>query len=206
LLPADLAEVAAATKGFLPDDEAAELHAAALAAPGGPFLEIGSYCGKSAVWLGDAARAAGTVLYTVDHHRGSEETQPGWEHHDPDTVDPATGRVDTLPFLRRTLAAAGLEDVVIALVGPSAAIGAWWSTPLGFLFVDGGHGDEVVRSDEAAWLHHVRPGGVLAIHDVIPDPADGGQAPYELWRRCLASGRWTDRSAVGNLRTLTRIV
>lgn len=204
-LPDRLAEVAAATKGFLPDDEAEALHAAALDAPGGPFVEVGTYCGKSSVWLGHAARQRGTVLFTVDHHRGSEENQAGWEHHDTDVVDPDTGRMDTLPFLRRTLAAAALEDVVIAVVGESATIGAWWATPLGFLFIDGGHADAVVRRDEAAWLHHVRPGGVLAIHDVFANPTDGGQAPHDLWRRCLDSGRWTERSATGSLRTLTRL-
>ena len=195
--------VAAATKGFLPEDEAEALHAAALGADG-PFLEVGTYCGRSAVWLGAAARASGTVLFAVDHHRGSEENQPGWEWHDPELVDPGTGRMDTLPFLRRTLAAAGLEDVVVPVVGPSATVGAAWATPLGFLFVDGGHGDAVVRADEAAWLPHVREGGLLAIHDVFPDPADGGRPPYELFQRCLASGRWDPVAVVGSLRVLAR--
>ena len=195
--------VVAATKGFLPDDEAEALHAAALAAEG-PFLEVGSYCGRSAVWLGAAARARGTVLFAVDHHRGSEENQQGWEWHDPEVIDPATGRMDTLPFLRRTLAAADLEDVVVPVVGPSAVIGRAWATPLGFLFVDGGHGDDVVRADEAAWLPHVRAGGLLAIHDVFPDPTAGGRPPYELYRRCLASGTWHDVSATGSLRVLRR--
>ena len=195
--------VAAATKGFLPDDEAEALHAAALAAEG-PFLEVGSYCGRSAVWLGAAARARGTVLFAVDHHRGSEENQAGWEWHDPEVVDPTTGRMDTLPFLRRTLAAADLEDVVVPVVGPSATVGWAWASPLGFLFIDGGHGEDVVRADEAAWLTHVRAGGLLAIHDVFPDPADGGRPPYELYRRCLASNRWDDVSATGSLRVLRR--
>jgi len=197
--------VAAATKGFLPDEEAEALHAAALEADG-PFLEVGSYCGLSAVWLGAAARARKTVLFAVDHHRGSEENQPGWEWHDPQVVDPATGRIDTLPFLRNTLAQAGLEDVVVPVVGPSATIGPAWATPLGFLFVDGGHGDEVVRADEAAWLPHVRGGGLLAIHDVFPDPAAGGRPPYDLYRRCLTSGSWADVSATGSLRVLRRAV
>ncbi|MFP5375727.1 MAG: class I SAM-dependent methyltransferase [Acidimicrobiia bacterium] len=195
--------VADAAKGFLPGDEAEALHAAALAADG-PFLEVGSYCGKSAVWLGAAARERGTVLFTVDHHRGSEENQPGWEWHDPEVVDPATGRMDTLPFLRRTLADAGLEDVVVPVVGPSATVGRAWATPLGFLFIDGGHGEQVVRDDEVAWLPHVRAGGLLAIHDVFPDPADGGRPPYELYRRCLDSGRWYDVTATGSLRVLRR--
>ena len=195
--------VAGATKGFLPDDEAEALHEAALGADG-PFLEVGSYCGRSAVWLGAAARARGTVLFAVDHHRGSEENQPGWEWHDPEVVDGASGRIDTLPFLRRALAAAGLEDAVVPVVGTSATVGAAWATPLGFLFIDGGHGEDVVRADEAAWLPHVRADGLLAVHDVFPDPADGGRPPYELYRRCLASGAWHDLAATGSLRVLRR--
>ena len=196
-------EAADAAKGFLPPDEAVALHEAALAADG-PFLEVGTYCGKSSVWLGAAARERGTVLFTVDHHRGSEENQAGWEHHDPEVVDPRTGRMDTLPFFRRTVEAAGVEDVVIAVVGPSATVGHAWGTPLGFLFIDGGHGDDVVRADEAAWLHHVRAGGLLAIHDVFADASQGGQPPYELYRRCLDSERWEDVSATGSLRVLRR--
>ena len=105
----------------------------------GPLLEIGSYCGKSAVYLGSAARARGTVLYTIDHHRGSEENQAGWEHHDTEVVDPRTGRMDTLPFFRRTIEDAGLEDGVVGVLGDSPTVGRFWSTPLGFLFIDGGH-------------------------------------------------------------------
>ena len=197
--------VADATKGFLPDDEAEALHLAGLAASG-PMLEVGAYCGKSAIWLGSAAQTNGTVLFSVDHHRGSEENQAGWDWHDPEVVDPATGRMDTLPFWRRAIAEAGLEEHVIAVVGPSAVVGAAWATPLGLLFIDGGHGDDVVRSDERAWVRHVAPGGLLAIHDVFPDPADGGRPPYELYLRVLAGGAFTEEANLGkgSLRVLRR--
>src|SRR5215468_4417567 len=132
-----LLEVARAAIGFMPDDEGLALHAAALeAAPLGPLLEVGTYCGKSAVYLGAAARAGGTILYTVDHHRGSEENQAGWEWHDEQLVDPRTGRMDTLPFFRRTIEDAGLEDAVVAVVGPSTTVASHWATPLGLVFVD----------------------------------------------------------------------
>jgi MMP 1-O-methyltransferase len=175
--PALLA-VARRAKGFMPDDEGLALHDAGLraAASGlGPLLEVGTYCGKSAVYLGAAARAGGSVLFTVDHHRGSEENQAGWEHHDPEVVDPVTGRMDTLPFFRRTIAEAGLEDVVIGVVGHSVTVATHWRTPLGFLFIDGGHAADVAWADYRSWTPHVAPGGVLAIHDVFPDPADGGR-------------------------------
>jgi len=201
--------VAAGAKGFLPDDEAAALHHTGLVAAGegrGPLLEVGAYCGKSAVWLAAAARHGATVLFSVDHHRGSEENQPGWEWHDPELVDPASGRIDTLPWWRRTIADAGLEDVAVAVVGESTAVGEAWGSPLGLLFIDGGHGDEVVKADERAWVHHVAPGGLLAIHDVFPDPADGGRPPYELYRRVLEGGEFHEEPTLGegSLRVLRR--
>jgi predicted O-methyltransferase YrrM len=191
---------ARAAKGFMPDDEGLALYDAGLAAAGtglGPLLEVGTYCGKSAVYLGAAAREGGTVLFTVDHHRGSEENQAGWEHHDASEVDPRTGRMDTLPSFRRTMEDAGLEDVVIGVLGQSVAVARHWQTPLALLFVDGGHGDDVVRADEAAWIPKVASGGLVAVHDVFPDPADGGRPPYELYRRLLDSGRFTEDESLG---------
>ena len=204
-MDARLVEVARAAKGFMPDDEGLALNAAGRdAASVGPLLEVGSYCGKSAVYLGAAARAAGAVLFSVDHHRGSEENQAGWEHHDAELVDPATGRMDTLPFFRRTIERAGLEDVVVAVVGDSPAIAAHWRTPLGLVFVDGGHALDVVVADYEAWSPHVAAGGVLVFHDVFEDPRDGGQAPFEVWKRAVASGMFTPVSTTGSLRVLRR--
>jgi predicted O-methyltransferase YrrM len=204
-MDARLLEVARAAKGFMPDDEGLALNAAGRDAVSvGPLLEVGSYCGKSAVYLGAAARAGRNLLFSVDHHRGSEENQAGWEHHDPEVVDPATGRMDTLPFFRRTIERAGLEDVVVAVVGDSPAIAAHWRTPLGLVFVDGGHALDVVLADYEAWSPHVAAGGVLVFHDVFEDPRDGGQAPFEVWKRAVASGMFTPVSTSGSLRVLRR--
>jgi len=193
-----LLEVARAAKGFMPEAEGLALHAAGVAGGRfGPLLEIGTYCGKSAVYLGAAAQEHDTVLFTVDHHRGSEENQAGWEHHDTSVVDLRTGRMDTLPFFRRTMEDAGLEDVVIGVLGRSVPVARYWQTPLALLFIDGGHGDDVVRADEAAWIPKVAPGGFVAIHDVFPNPADGGRPPYELFRRLLASGDFTEDESLG---------
>lgn len=196
--------VALAAKGFMPEDEGLALHRAGQAAGSvGPLLEVGSYCGKSAVYLGTAARSAGTVLFTVDHHHGSEENQAGWEHHDPDVVDPATGRIDTLPFLRRTIEDAALEECVVAVVGESVTVARYWGTDLGLLFIDGGHARDVAMADYLAWSRFVMPGGLLAIHDVFEDPADGGQAPFEVWQRAAADG-FRPMSTTGSLRILQR--
>jgi MMP 1-O-methyltransferase len=192
--------------GFMPDDEGMALHAAGLeAAELGPLLEVGTYCGKSAVYLGAAAQERGTVLYTVDHHRGSEENQAGWEHHDERLVDDRTGRIDTLPFFRRTIEDAGLEDDVIAVVGKSAPLAAHWGFPLGLVFIDGGHALDVARADHAAWSPHVASGGLLVFHDVFEDPGEGGQAPFEVWTQAVADG-FEPVSTTGSLRVLRRPV
>ncbi|WP_184080414.1 class I SAM-dependent methyltransferase [Nocardiopsis mwathae] len=207
-MPADLLRVAEQAKGFMPADEGTALFETALAyAPLGPVLEIGTYCGKSTVFLGAAARHVGgeAAVITVDHHHGSEEHQVGWEYHDPDMVDPVTGRLDTLRDFRRTMAAADLEDRVIAVVGRSADVARLWSTPLGMLFIDGGHTEEAAQADYAGWSPHVAVGGALVIHDVFPDPADGGRPPYDIYRRALDSGAFTEERAAGSLRVLRRL-
>jgi MMP 1-O-methyltransferase len=204
-MPEELRAAAEAAKGFMPPAEGLALYETAAAYAGrGPILEIGTYCGKSTIYLAAAARQAGQLVVTVDHHHGSEENQPGWEYHDPSLVDERTGRLDTLPGLRGTLAATGLEEAVIAVVGRSAQVAGLWRTPLGMLFIDGGHTDEAAQADYANWSPWVAPGGALAIHDVFPDPADGGQAPYRIYLRALGSGEFTEVSVRGSLRVLER--
>ncbi|WP_406097451.1 class I SAM-dependent methyltransferase [Streptomyces sp. NBC_01013] len=195
-----------AAKGFMPVVEGLALYAAAAeaAALGLPLLEVGTYCGRSTILLADAARAAGVTALTVDHHRGSEEQQPGWEYHDPTVVDPEVGRMDTLPTFRRTLHAAGLEEHVVALVGRSPQVAAVWGGRLGLVFIDGGHTDEHANGDYEGWAPHVAEGGLLVIHDVFPDPAHGGQAPYRVYLRALASGAFTEISVTDSLRVLRR--
>jgi MMP 1-O-methyltransferase len=202
---ADLMRAAEAATGFMPAGEGLALcETAAAYAHVGPVLEVGSYCGKSAIYLAAGAREAGQKVVTIDHHRGSEEHQPGWEYHDPGLVDPAAGLIDTLPRLRATLVRAGLEDDVIAIVGRSPDVARLWRTPLGLLFIDGGHTDAAAQQDYDGWARWVAPGGALAIHDVFPDPADGGQAPFRIYQRALADGEFTEVRWAGSLRILER--
>ncbi len=204
----DRRAAAEAARGFMPLDEGLALYEAAAGVPAtveGPFLEIGSYCGKSAIYLGTAAEERDVVLFCVDHHRGSEENQPGWEWHEPDLVDPAVGVMDTLPRFRRTVFDAGLEPSVVAVVGTSATVARWWSSSLALLFVDGGHGSDPAHRDYECWAPLVAPGGRLVIHDVFPDPADGGRPPYEVYCRALASGAFAELDGCGSLRVLERL-
>lgn len=187
----------------MPHDEGLALYRAACeVAAAGPLVEIGSYCGKSAVYLGSAAAEASSVLFTIDHHRGSTEMQDGWTHHDADLVDPTTGRMDSLPQLRQTLERAELEDSVVAIVGDSVTVARHWHSAA-LVFIDGGHGDVPAHADYEAWSPKVARGGLLAIHDVFSNPADGGRPPYEIWLRALDDG-FTEHSAHRSLRVLRR--
>jgi predicted O-methyltransferase YrrM len=190
--------------GFMPEDEGLALYEEALtAAASGPLLEIGGYCGKSAIYLGAAAAQKGSVLFSIDHHRGSEENQPGQAYHDPRLLD-ATGVLDTLPHFRAAISAAGLEETVVAVVGRSATVAAGWQTPLAMLFIDGGHSQEAVDADFEGWARHLQPGASLAIHDVFPDPLEGGRPPFVVYRRALDSGDYEEVREVGSLRILRR--
>ncbi|MGC8509456.1 MAG: class I SAM-dependent methyltransferase [Acidimicrobiales bacterium] len=204
----ELLALAEATPGFMPRDEGLALYEHARAygdqTAGGTWLEIGAWCGKSALYLGAAAEASASVLYSLDHHHGSEENQPGWEHFDAALVDPFDGRLNTLPTWQHTIARAALESTVIGLVGPSAVVAHHFTQPLDVLFVDGGHGARVAWEDYELWTPKVVPGGLLMIHDVFPDPADGGRPPYEIYCAALASGRFIPRAERGSLRVLER--
>jgi len=189
----------------MPEDEGDLLHRSALAhLVDGPALEVGTYCGKSAIYLGAAARETDSVVFTLDHHRGSEENQAGWEHHDTSLVDDEFGLMDTLPVFRKTIARAGLEDEVVAIVGRSTTVAPRWRTPLALLFIDGGHAEIHAQNDYSGFARWVQPGGVLVIHDVFERPEDGGQAPFHIWRRAVASGAFTPTETVGSMRVLTR--
>lgn len=193
-------------KGFLDPAEGALLYETAHArAALGPCVEIGGYCGKSAVYIGSACAAQNEILFSVDHHRGSEENQPGWEYHDPEIWDAEAGAVDTLPFFRETIRKADLEGTVIPIVGRSIDIAARWKTPLSFLFIDGGHTMEHALNDYRGWTPHLMTGGCLAIHDVFPDPADGGRPPFEIYQRALASDLYEEIAVVKSLRLLRRL-
>lgn len=206
---AHLIDRARACRGFMPEDEGSALYEAALRAgrsrAHATFVEIGAWCGKSTIYLGAAAVASGSALFSVDHHHGSEENQAGWEHHDEDLVDERTGLIDTLPHWRRAVDDAGLGGSVIGVVGDSATVADHWNTPLAFCFIDGGHGADPAWGDLSGWAPHVEIGGLLAIHDVFPDPSEGGRPPYEIWCAALGSGQFAEDGEKGSLRVLRRV-
>ncbi|MFN2526260.1 MAG: class I SAM-dependent methyltransferase [Actinomycetota bacterium] len=192
--------------GFMPEEEGLALYETAKDGLAfGPALEIGSYCGKSTTYLGAAAREMNGVIFSIDHHRGSEEHQPGEEYFDERLADSATGRIDTLPAFRRQIVAAGIEDVVLALAARSEVLAAAWRVPLGLVFIDGGHTPQAAQDDYEGWAPHLVRGGLLAIHDVFENPAEGGRPPFEIYRRAVDSSAFKEVRALGSLRVLQRV-
>ena len=193
-------------KGFLAADEAQALYDHALqASPRGAVLEIGSYCGKSTIYLGLACRRHGGTLFALDHHRGSEEHQPGEFFHDPELYNPGDEVMDSFGEFRRNIRAAGLEEVVVPIVAGSATAARHWQTPLAMVFIDGGHSLDAALTDYRCWVPHLIRGGILAIHDLFAAAHAGGQAPYAIYRMALASGLFESLGRVSSLGLLRRL-
>ena len=201
-LPADIDQI----KGFLADDEAHALYVQAHAVSAkGPVLEIGSYCGKSTIYLGLACRAHNSTVFALDHHRGSEEHQRGEFFHDPELYDAGEGVMDTFKEFRRNIRLAGLDEVVVPVVAGSEVASKNWRTPLGMVFIDGGHSLKAALTDYRCWMPHLMRGGMLAIHDLFDDAHAGGQAPYAIYRMALASGLFQNLGQVNSLGLLQRL-
>lgn len=193
-------------KGFLDPDEGECLYSTALmASHRGPCLEIGTYCGKSTIYIGAACKENKAILFTVDHHRGSEEQQPGEGYFDPALFDYRHFRFDTFGYFRRTIEAAALEDTVVPIVSSSLTAARAWATPLSFVFIDGGHTEEAAFTDYTSWSPHVMPGGYLLIHDIFENPEEGGQAPYHIYTAALDSGFFKPFDRVKTLGVLQRL-
>jgi len=193
-------------KGFLAVEEAKSLYEFAReAARLGPCLEIGSYCGHSAAYLGLGCREGGGVLFSIDHHRGSEEQQPGQEYFDPELLDRETGRINTFPLFSKTIRELSLEDTVVPIVARSEVVARFWRTPLGLIFIDGSHTIEASFIDYNGWVSHLLPGGYLLIHDIFFEANQGGQAPRCLYNLALASGLFLELPMIRTLGVLKRV-
>ena len=201
-LPGNIADI----KGFLAGDEASALYRQALQASQlGPVLEIGSYCGKSTIYLGLACRRNNATVFALDHHRGSEEHQRGEYFHDPDLYDSGEGVMDTFREFRRNIRNAGLDDTVVPIVAGSEAASRQWHTPLSMVFIDGGHSLDAALTDYRCWTAHLMRDGILAIHDLFEDAFEGGQAPWAIYRMAVASGLFEDIGRVNSLGVLRRL-
>lgn len=168
-----------------------------------PAVEIGSYQGLSTIFLGLAAKMTDRALIALDHHRGSEENQAGWQFHDSSLVEQVSNRMDTLYLFRRTIDLADLEKTVVIVVAESSAFARLYPGEIAYLFIDGGHARDIAHSDYDNWAPKLAEGGVMAIHDVFMNISEGGRAPYELYLRAL-SDNFVELRSEGSLRIMQK--
>ena len=201
-LPVDINKI----KGFLNAEEGEALYSYTKEfTRDGNALEIGSYCGKSAVYIGLAVKENNQKLYSIDHHKGSEEQQPGEEYFDPDLLNKEGNGIDTLPFFLKTIKDSYLEGYVIPVVSSSEEAHKDLKMNFNMIFIDGGHSEEAAQTDYKLWSKKINPEGVLAIHDVFPNPNDGGRPPYNIYLNALESGAFEEIDVIKSLRILKKI-
>ena len=201
-LPVDMNKI----KGFLDPIEGEALYSFAKEfTKDGNALEIGSYCGKSAVYIGSAVKENNQKLYSIDHHKGSEEQQPGEEYFDPDLINTEGNGIDTLPFFLKTIKDSYLEGYVIPIVSSSEEAHKDLKMNFNMIFIDGGHSEEAAQTDYKLWSKKINPEGLLAIHDVFPNPNDGGRPPYNIYLKALESGAFEEIDVIKSLRLLKKI-
>ena len=172
----------------------------------GPIVEIGSYCGKSSIYIGKACEKNNSLLFAIDHHTGSEENQVGWEYHDKELFDSQTGRINTFPEFRKNIRNFNLENFIIPIVSDSVLVAKFWTINLSMVFIDGGHSKEAAFNDYNNWNEKIMKDGFLAIHDVFPNPEDGGRPPSEVYLSALNSGKFKDYETVKSLKILKKIL
>jgi predicted O-methyltransferase YrrM len=125
--------------------------------------------------------------------------------HDTELFNSHDDRVDTFGEFRRNIRNAGLNEQVIPIVAGSEQAARHWQTPLGMVFIDGGHSLDAALTDYRCWAGKLVKDGILAIHDVFPDPFEGGQAPCAVMQLALNSGLFEKFAVVNTLALLRRL-
>lgn len=175
-------------KGFMPMHEGKALYKwARKFSEYGPLLEIGTYCGKSSMFLSEGAQANNQYVYTIDHHMGSEEHQVNEEYFDIEIFDELSKRINSFPLFLENINNFGIKNIV-PIVNESSLVAESWNSPLAMVFIDGGHSLETAMNDFMSWHEKIISGGALVIHDIFENPEDGGQAPYEVYMHALKNG------------------
>ena len=193
-------------KGFLSDKEAKKLQELFLKVHHlGSVLEIGTYCGKSALNFSDIAKDVNGLIYTVDHHTGSEEHQYGEEYHDSELFDERLKKFNTLPEFLNNLKFKKMAKFIIPIIDNSQNASKVFSEKISLLFIDGGHSFETALSDYNAWKDKICTGGLLVIHDVFPNPKDGGRPPYEIYTLARESKEFNDLGLYETLGILKKL-
>ncbi len=171
----------------------------------GPILEIGTYCGKSAINFAEVAKKFNSLVFSVDHHTGSEEHQLGEEYHDDELFDKRLNKFNTLPEFLKNVILYKKSEYIIPILDESKKAAKRFFEEISLLFIDGGHAKQTALDDYYAWKDKICSGGLLVIHDVFPDPEDGGRPPFEIYSLASESGEFEDLGIYETLGILKRI-
>ena len=176
-------------KGFMPRHEGLALTKwAENFSQCGPALEIGTFGAKSALYIAAGSSIHDELVYTIDHHSGSEEHQLGEEYFDPEIYDKKLGRVNTVPLMQTNLQQFDESNWVVPIIANANSIAPSWRSELGLLFIDGSHTEISTLNDYDNWSSKLHSHGALVIHDIYEKPEDGGQAPYLIYQKALTEG------------------
>ena len=176
-------------KGFMPSHEGLALTKwAEEFSHYGPALEIGTFGAKSALYIAAGTSIHNQLVYTIDHHSGSEEHQRGEDYFDPEIFDEKLGRINTVPLMQANLQQFDESKWVIPILANANSIAPSWKIELGLLFIDGSHTEKSAMNDYENWNSKLHSNGALVIHDIYEKPKDGGQAPYLIYQKALTEG------------------
>lgn len=176
-------------KGFMPSHEGQALTKwAKKFSQHGPALEIGTFGAKSALYIAAGISTNNQLIYTIDHHLGSEEHQLGEEYFDSDIYDNHLGRVNTVPLMQANLQQFDESKWIIPIIADANVLAPNWKQELGLLFIDGSHTETSAENDYDNWSSKIHSMGALVIHDIYEKPEEGGQAPYLIYQKALNDG------------------
>ena len=176
-------------KGFMPSHEGLALTKwAEEFSHYGPALEIGTFGAKSTLYIAAGSSILNQLVYTIDHHSGSEEHQLGEEYFDPEIYDEKLGRVNTVPLMQSNLQQFDESKWIVPILANANSVAPSWGIELGLLFIDGSHTEISAMNDYDNWRSKLHSKGALVIHDIYEKPEDGGQAPYLIYQKALEEG------------------
>ena len=110
-----------------------------------------------------------------------------------------------MPEFLKNLRSSNLGKYIIPILNKSSEASKTFKELISLLFIDGGHSLEAALSDYNSWKDKICSGGLLVIHDVFPNPEDGGRPPFEIYSKARKSKQFEDLGIYETLGILKKI-
>jgi len=183
-------EITGKMDGWLAEGEGQLLYNLAKKCDRGAIVEVGSWKGKSTIWLASGSKKGKkAIVYAIDPHIGSPE------HHK------MFGKVWTFEEFKKNIKKAGVDDIIVPMVKKSEEAAKNFDKPVGLAFIDGAHEYDMVALDYSLWFPKMVDGGVMAFHDTILSPGPAKLVEEKLCR----SSRFKNISFVGSITYGTKV-